>query len=539
MTTATRRSDAAYRMAPRIPWSTVPELLAYRARRTPDATALVASSRCEREVALSWHDLNNSANRIGNVLVGLGVEPGTRVGQFLSGRSGAEEHGIYHGVHAAGCVNVPLNTRYTVSELEKVLEVAQCGLVFVEANGAETIEGLRDAFGFRVVSVDGSRDDDLAGLVAHASDRPPSLSVGPDDECDWVFTSGTTATPKAAAFTQRACVATGIGVAKTWELVPDDVYQSSSPFFTSTGIHTSLLGALAAGATYYLEPSPSPREWANRVAAHRSTEAFVNTAVLKLVLDQGGVPEDTTLRRIVYGGQALPTDDHVRLYEEFTLRRGVELLHLTGSTEGGPTGVYCPPRLLAANPGSIGDRGFAPWTAHDVVRDDGSSAEEGEIGELWYAAPSIMSRYVGQPEATAETIRDGGIMTGDLVELRENGFIWFVDRKKDIIRRGGLNIASAEIEAVLQTHAAVAEAAVVPVPHDVYGEEVRAVVVTRADADVTADAIKAYCAERLADYKVPVVVDFIDALPRNAMGKVVKPALRGESYGVATPNEEA
>ena len=154
--------------------------------------------------------------------------------------------------------------------------------------------------------------------MARASDRPPDRPVGPDDECDWVFTSGTTATPKAAAFTQRACVATGIGVAKTWELQPDDVYQSSSPFFTSTGIHTSLLGALAAGCTYYLESAPSPREWANRVAEHRSTEAFLSSAVLKLVLDQGGLPEDTTLRRLVYGGQTLPKEVHVEFQEQFT-----------------------------------------------------------------------------------------------------------------------------------------------------------------------------------------------------------------------------
>ena len=199
--------------------------------------------------------------------------------------------------------------------------------------------------------------------------------------------------------------------------------------------------------------------------------------------------------------------------------------------------MYCPPRLLAVNPGSIGDRGFAPWTSFDVLRDDGSSASEGEIGELWYAAPSVMSRYVGQPEATAETIRDGGILTGDLVEVSENGFLYFVDRKKDIIRRGGLNIASAEVEAVLEAHVAIAEAAVVPVPHEIYGDEVKAVVVARAGAEVTSEELQAFCRERLASYKVPVIVEFIDALPRNAMGKVVKPALRGESYGVTIPQD--
>jgi acyl-coenzyme A synthetase/AMP-(fatty) acid ligase len=396
------------------------------------------------------------------------------------------------------------------------------------------MQELAREFGFRVLSVDGSLPDDLHGLIQDASAAVPDRRVGPDDECDWVFTSGTTAVPKAAAFTQRACVATGIGIAKTWELVPDDVYQSSAAFYTSSGIHTNLLGALAAGCTHYLETAPSPKEWAKRVAEHGSTSALLHTPILKLVHDAGGLPERTTMKRLVYAGQAMPTATHLEFIEHFGRKCGIELLHLSGSTEGGPTGVYCPPRYVPAYPGAIGDRGFAPFTSFRVMRDDGSDASEGETGELWYGAPSIMSRYVGQPEATAETIRDGGVMTGDIVEIGENGFLYFADRKKDIIRRGGLNIASAEIEAVLEVHPAVLEAAVVGVPHEIYGEEVKAVVVPREGAELDADELKAFCSERLASYKVPVEVQFVESLPRNALGKVVKVILRGEDYGAST-----
>ncbi len=531
-----RRTESTRIGLPRFPWATVPDVLRHQAARHPTAAALIATSGGGREVELTWQELCDDATRIANVLVGVGVEPGSRIGLLLTGRCGVEQHAIYHGVHAAGCINVPLNPRYTLQELLKVLEIADCRVLFVEGGVLPIVEELREhGPDMLVVSVDGSLSTDLRSLMARASATPCGRVVGPDDECDWVFTSGTTATPKAAAFTQRAAVACGILVAKTWELVPSDVYQSSAPFFTSTGSHTNLLGALVAGATYYLESAPSPREWASRVAAHGSTCTFLSSSVLKLVSDEGGLPDGTTMRRIVYGGQVMPDEAHLRFNEEFTARHGIGLLHLAGCTEGGPTGVYCPPSYHATHPGSIGDRGFAPWTVFDVLGEDGVPVGEGEVGELWYAAPSVMSRYVGQPEATAATLRDGGVLTGDLVRVGESGFLWFVDRKKDIIRRGGLNIASAEVEAVLALHPGVLEAAAVPKPHDVYGEEVRAVVVLRDGATVSGEELIGFCGEHLASHKVPVELEFVRALPRNAMGKVVKSVLRGEDYGITQP----
>jgi len=516
---------------PAMPWQTVPALLRHRAAEHGDRVAIVGESRGEAETSITYGRLLETANRIGNALAGLGIEPGSRIGLYFSNHCAAEQHLLYHGVHAAACVNLPINNRYTPSELRQLLEIAEPRAVFVEREFVEQARELAHDYGFRVLSVDGSLAGDLYGLIDASSPAPPGRDPGPDDECDWVFTSGTTALPKAAAFTQRACVATGIGVARSWELVPGDTYQSSATFYTSSGIHTNLLGALAAGCTYYIEPTASPGEWARRVREHGTTAALVFTPMLKLVHDEaGGLPAGTRLNRIVYAGQTIPVEDHLAFIEHFGRERGCELVHLTGSTEGGPTGVYCPARFVPAYPGSIGDRGFAPWTSFQVLREDGTPAGAGETGELWYAAPSVMRRYVGQPEATAETLRDGGVMTGDLVRIGEDGFLWFVDRKKDIIRRGGLNIASAEVESVLLLHPGIAEAAVVPVAHEIYGEEVRAVVVARHSAVLDVDGVQAFCRERLASYKVPVVVDFVDELPRNALGKVVKAALRGGTY---------
>ena len=163
-----------------------------------------------------------------------------------------------------------------------------------------------------------------------------------------------------------------------------------------------------------------------------------------------------------------------------------------------------------------------------MLDDGGAPVPTGETGELCLRGPSTMSRYVRDPEATREVLRHGWVYTGDLATIDDEGFVYYVDRRKQIIRRGGLNISSSEIEAVLAEHPGVAEAAAVPMPNPVLGEDVRAVVVAAGEPAPTAEELIDFCRERLADYKVPRRVDFIDALPRNAMNRVMKSALTGE-----------
>jgi acyl-CoA synthetase (AMP-forming)/AMP-acid ligase II len=187
----------------------------------------------------------------------------------------------------------------------------------------------------------------------------------------------------------------------------------------------------------------------------------------------------------------------------------------------GPTGI------------SIGRTSFHPWVEHAVLDADGAPVALGEVGELCLRGPSTMSRYVHDPEATAAALMpDGWLRTGDLARLDDAGFVFFVDRSKQLIRRGGLNSSSAEVEGVLLEHPGVAEAAAVPLPNPILGEDVRGVVVAASGAPAPSEAeLIAFCAERLADYKVPVRIDLVDALPRNGMNRVMK----GMLTGTATP----
>ena len=216
---------------------------------------------------------------------------------------------------------------------------------------------------------------------------------------------------------------------------------------------------------------------------------------------------------------------------------GVELVNIYGLTESGNAGTMLVPEdqdeaLERIGPYgmSIGRHPFHPWIEFRVCDDDGRDVPPGEHGELRMRQPSTMTGYVDDPEATAAVRRGDWVLTGDICTVDDAGFLYSVDRHKQVIRRAGLNISSAEVEGVLRAHPAIAEAAAVPVDDPVVGENVRAVIVARGEPPTAEDVI-AFCRERLADYKVPAQVDVVDALPRNGMGRVIKGILtgRGES----------
>jgi acyl-CoA synthetase (AMP-forming)/AMP-acid ligase II len=185
---------------------------------------------------------------------------------------------------------------------------------------------------------------------------------------------------------------------------------------------------------------------------------------------------------------------------------------------------------------SIGRTTFHPWVEHAVLHQDGTPVATGEFGELCMRGPSTMSRYVRDPKATASVLRNGWLYTGDVCMVDDAGFVYFVDRSKQLIRRSGLNISSAEVEGVLVEHPGIAEAAVVALPNPVLGEDVRGVVVAAVDPAPSEEEIIAFCRERLADYKVPARIDFVAALPRNAMGRVIKGVLTGKGGSLAVPD---
>jgi acyl-CoA synthetase (AMP-forming)/AMP-acid ligase II len=527
-----------------IPHRTIRALLDWRAETRAAHPALIAHSLITgAERRLDYATLRRESIRVAGALSEAGVGKGDRVGIMLGNDGALESHLVFHASHWLGAINVPVNNRYVSRELAYVLEfIAPRALVF-DGRFAPVLESIGDLLAGTAlieVSSEPRLGTGYARLLARSRPDPEPAPLDEHDVADWIFTSGTTGNPKAVGLPHAHSVATGYQAVPLWGLDETSVYQSSAPFFTSTGCHTNLLACLVAGCTYAVEPDFDVDATLERMQRYGTTSTFLINPVLALIFDRRGeaalVDGDfPALRRICWGGQAASAEFGRRLYS-VAERMGIELTNVYGLTESGNAGIMLIPsdhaeavRRAGVDGVSIGRTPFHPWVEHAVLRQDGTRVDVDEPGELCLRGPSIMPGYVRDPEGSAEVLRHGWLYTGDVCRVDDAGFVYFVDRSKQMIRRGGLNISSAEIEGVLLGHPAVAEAAVVPLPNPVLGEDVRAVVVVTGPAHPTEQELIAYCAERLADYKVPLVVEFVDALPRNGMGRVIKGALTGQA----------
>jgi acyl-CoA synthetase (AMP-forming)/AMP-acid ligase II len=530
---------------------TVRDVLDARARATPEHTALIAPSLVAGEdVRLGYAALRDGARRVAAALAAAGVTKGERVGILLDNDAAAEAHLVYHASHRLGAINVPLNARYVARELAYALEFIEPAAVVFSSRFAPLLGELRNSLGDALLLEIGDEAQlgvSYAGAVAAAPDDHPLAALTEHDDADWIFTSGTTGNPKAVALSHASSVACGHQAIPVWGLDETSVYQSFAPFFTSTGCHTNLLACLVAGCTYAVEPDFNVNDTLERMRRYGTTSTFLINSVLQLIFDrvgeealtEGGFP---ALRRICYGAQPGSAEFCRRVWN-VGQRMGVELVNVYGLTESGNAGMILTPEDHPAALERIGGYGlsigrttFHPWVEHAILDQDGDPVAAGELGELCMRGPSTMSRYVRDPEATAAVLRNDWLYTGDICMADDAGFVYFVDRSKQLIRRGGLNISSAEVEGVLTDHPGIAEAAAVPLPNTVLGEDVRGVVVASGDPPPTEEEVIAFCRERLADYKVPVRIDFVQALPRNGMGRVIKGVLTGKGGSLAVPD---
>jgi acyl-CoA synthetase (AMP-forming)/AMP-acid ligase II len=522
-------AEARTPLPPHVREETVPAMLAGCVADAPHRIALVAYSATGGEVSLTYTDLAAMAEHVAGGFADLGVVKGSRIALLLSNWSAIEGHVAVHAAHRLGAIVVPINVRSVPAEVGWCVENTGCRWLVYEPGQSDKADALRE----RLATVDfialesGRGDVAWSTLMDHApADQTP---VSPTDAANWVFTSGTTGYPKVVAHTHSTCVGCGLQVADTWDLHPGDVYLNGHPFFTASGTNTDLMAALYSRCTQVVEPSFSPEQSIARVKRFGATSIFWMTPMLSLifksdVLQRGDL---NGVRRVLYGGQAMAPAFHLLVDDTLAVGHGVELVHMIGQSEAGPSGIMLEPAYHREKLGSVGNRGFsAEWTEYAVLATDGEIQGPGGEGELCYRTPSIMEGYVGAPEASREAIHDGWLHSGDVLRLDEDGFAFFVDRMKDVIRRGGVNIASAEIERALRECSGIADVAAVPYPHEVLGEVVKVVVVRGAGAMLNSADVIEFATGRLADFKVPRVVEFRDELPRNDMGKIQKAQLR-------------
>ncbi len=312
------------------------------------------------------------------------------------------------------------------------------------------------------------------------------------------------------------------------DLTGDDVVQSAIPYFTSTGVHTNPLACLAAGSHLVVESAFDQHKTLPIADASGSTVYLGAPSMLALILRDADLDRrPASLSHLVFGGSPMTAATLEQLANAFPR---CALTNVYGQTEAGPGGTVCKPEHILAKAGSIGNQGAGPWTSFEVQDDDGRRCRAGVLGEIVLRSPAVMRGYRRDAAQTATTLAGGWLRTGDLGFVDEDGFLFYADRRKDLVIRGGMNVASAEVEAVLMTYPGVADVAVIGVDHEVLGEDLLAVVV--APGGIDTDELFAHARTRLADYKTPRQAVFVDQLPRNSMGKVLKRELReqlGES----------
>ena len=463
--------------------------------------------------AMTYRALDEASARVAGLLHERGLEPGARVGIMMP--NVAEVPVVYYGVLRAGGVVVPMNPLLKGREVAYYLGDSGAGLIFAwHAFEAEARRGAEQA-GAELVVVDAVGFPDL---LASASPEYRVADTGDQDTAVILYTSGTTGQPKGAELTHGNLIS-NTEVART-DIVragPDDVIFGGLPLFHVFGQTVALNVAVAAGACLTLLPRFDAGHALRILAGHRVTVfEGVPTMYVALLHQPDRADYDTSaLRMCISGGAALP----VEVLRGFEAAFGVPVLEGYGLSETSPIASFNHPGR-DRKPGSIGTP--IRDVQMRVVDEADHEVPQGQVGEIVIHGPNVMKGYWQRPDATAEAVREGWFHTGDLAQVDEDGYFYIVDRKKDLIIRGGYNIYPREIEEVLYEHPAVAEAAVIGLPHPALGEEVGAAVALKPGAAVSPEELRDYVKSQVAAYKYPRHVWLVDALPKGATGKLQK-----------------
>ncbi|GHB18919.1 long-chain-fatty-acid--CoA ligase [Streptomyces viridiviolaceus] len=462
---------------------------------------------------LTYAELDDASARAAALLRDCGVRPGDRVALTMPNVPLFPV--VYYGVLRAGGVVVPMNPLLKAREVAFTLRDCGARMALVFPLFADEVAKAAAETGTECLVTEPLAFDDM--LRAH--EPMPGIADRTDDDPALVlYTSGTTGMPKGAALSHRNLATNTATAAETLLRVgPDDVLFGGLPLFHAFGQTCALNTAVAAGATLTLLPRFEPQR-ALEIMARDGVTVFLGVPTMYAALLHAELPKGFDAHRLrlaVSGGASLP----VEVLHGFERRFGAPVLEGYGLSETSPVAAFNhPDRPRKA--GSIGQpiRGVEM----KLVAEDGGAVPPGEVGEIAIRGENVMSGYWNRPEATAEAIRDGWFHSGDLARVDEDGFYFIVDRKKDLIIRGGYNVYPREVEEVLYEHPAVAEAAVVGVPHPAHGEEIAAVITLRPGARATAEEIRDHVKDRVAAYKYPRIVTFTAELPKGPTGKILK-----------------
>ncbi|MGE7983504.1 class I adenylate-forming enzyme family protein [Solibacillus sp. NPDC093137] len=496
----------------------ISNLLARHARKYPNQIAVISLGQ-----ETTYQQLDEQVNKIAGSLRTSGIVKGDKVGIFMPNVQ--EFVTLYFAIQRVGAVVVPINAKFVTREIEYVLNHSDAKAIFVHElifEQAATImfNGLKVKTGPAVHDW-----QSFDHFQTAAPNEVVCCDLVEDDDSTLLYTSGTTGNPKGVLLTNRNVLAVSHMIAIEMEVKPESRMLIMMPLTHSAPLNLFLVTAVLVGATAVLTPTFTPDLLIDTVEKYKTTHFFGAPVAYLLTAGSPRIANAdlSSMKWWVYGGAPLSEKEVVYIQQQFNTDN---LVCVYGLTEAGPSGSILHAADHPHKAGSIGKR--APFgTELRVINTLNEDVTPGEIGEIVLYGEGNMKEYYKNPEETKNTFVDGWVRSGDLARIDEEGYIYIVDRKKDVIISGGVNIYPKEIEDQMLLHDAIFEVAVFGVPHPEWGETVKAVYC--AKVPVSEQEIREHLESKLAAFKIPKIFEQAEALPRNASGKILKQQLRGEA----------
>jgi len=492
------------------------------ARRYPNKDAFIYEDK-----RITFFEFNNRVNKLSNAILNLVLKPGNKVA--ILSKNSPEMVEVCFAASKTGMIFVPLNFRLVPVELKFVINDAEIDLLFVGEAFKKEIEEIKGEISvLHLIQM----DMEYEPFIASSSADEPSVAVKPDDIFAIFYTSGTTGGPKGVMLSHNNFLAGVINNTIAYRLGHSDVCLHVQPFYHTMQMNMVLCQFYISGTNVIMNNFDGHEFWkaVDKYGITHITLVYTGLVMILDALEEGGY-KIGALKSYAIGGQTTPLP---------VLERALKLLGpgilfvVYGLTEASPLFTYLPKEDVAFDGvglkrlASVGKELFSCHVR--VVDKDGKDVKPGEMGEIIARGPNVMVGYWKRPEETEKTLEGGWLHTGDMATVDEEGYIYVVDRKKDLIISGGENISPHEIEDVLHLHSAVQECAAIGVPDEKWGEQVKAIVVLKKDAQATEKELIDFCSERLARYKLPKSVDFVNALPKDPVGKIQKKILRDQYW---------
>nr|WP_293251002.1 acyl-CoA synthetase [Panacagrimonas sp.] len=503
------------------------DLLWRSAARTPKKTALIYN-----DLRQTFAELDETVNRTANALAARGVTQGDHVA-ILSHNNHAFVV-VRFALARLGAVTVPINFMLQASEIAFILENAEArGMIVEDALAATADAAIAESkVQLKVRGSIREKNDKTVpagwecvqdAWMTHADATAPDIAIDDDAPVQMLYTSGTESRPKGALLTGRCLYSHYATVIIDGEMSSEDIEVHSLPLYHCAQLDCFLTPDIYLGATSIVLAAPDAGTLLKTIQSEKVTKLFCPPTVWIALLRHPAFDKTdlSSLKKGYYGASIMP----VEIIKEISQRiPGIRLFNFYGQTELAPLATVLKPEDQMRKLGSAGRPGLNVETR--VVDDDDKPVPPGTVGEIVHRSPHVTLGYWKNPEKTAEAFRNGWFHSGDLGVMDDEGYLTVVDRKKDMIKTGGENVASREVEEIVFTHPAVSEVAVFGVPHPKWIEAVMAVVVPRAGQTISPDELLRFCRDRMAGYKAPKIVEVVDALPKNASGKILKRELR-------------